>query len=170
MNQKEIIKNLQSNKTDTVLAALKLIRSEGNKELLYEVIKLLHHTDNKNVEEEIFNLLDHLKDQKSAVVIIEAIEDKKYNHVLPRLVSSCWKNGLHYEDHIETFINLFIEGDFQVAFEAYTVIDNMINIKNQDAERCLIKLSHSLEAISKDKLLLFNDINRQIGDKKENPA
>ncbi|MEA2107450.1 MAG: HEAT repeat domain-containing protein [Bacteroidota bacterium] len=170
MNNKELIKNLQSSKTDTVINTLNFIATEGNKELLSEVILLLQQTNNKKIQEEIIKILENLKDQKSVPTLIEAINDKKNMHKLSTLISACWKNGLHYEDYVETFVNVFIDEDFQMAFDAFTVIDNMDNIKGTIADRCLIKLGNAIENISSDKRPLLNELTNIIKDKKINPA
>ncbi|HSH50917.1 MAG TPA: hypothetical protein VK982_04255 [Bacteroidales bacterium] len=170
MDNKELINNLQSEKTETVITTLKIIATEGNKELLSEVIKLLHQANNKKIQEEVIKILENLKDQKSVPVIIEAIDDKKYIHELSILISACWKNGLNYEDYIETFVNIFIQGDFQMAFDAFTVIYNMDNIKENKAVQSLIKLENAIENISNDKRSLYNELTNIIKDKRENPA
>jgi HEAT repeat protein len=77
MNNKELIKNLQSSKTETVIATLNFIATEGNKELLPEVMMLLQQTNHKKIQEEIIKILENLKDQKSVPILIEAINDKK---------------------------------------------------------------------------------------------
>ncbi|MDY6799696.1 MAG: hypothetical protein SVU94_00570 [Bacteroidota bacterium] len=170
MKNKELIKSLQSSRTEIVLNTLEFIATEGNKELLSEIITLLHQTNNKKIQEEIIKILENLKDQKSVPILIEAINNKKYNHELSILVSACWKNGLNYEDYVETFVNVFIDKDFQMAFDAFTVIDNMYNIKESNANRCLIKLDNAIENISSDKRALFNELTDIIKDKKINPA
>lgn len=170
MNNKELIKDLQSPKTETVINTLNFIATEGNKELLSEVILLLQQTNNKKIQEEIIKILENLKDQKSVPTLIEAINDEKYIHELSILVSACWKNGLNYEDYVETFVNIFIDKNFQMAFDAFTVIDNMDNIKENNANRCLIKLGNAIENISIDKRPLFSELINIIKNKKENPA
>jgi len=170
MNNKELIKNLQSGKTETVISALKLIASEGNNDLLTEVIKLFHQTTNNTIQQEIIKIIEHLKDPKSVPVIINAIENKDFADQLPVLVAACWKNGLNYEEYTETFVQVFIEGDFQLAFDAFTVIDNLEEIKQQDAEGCLIKLRNAFDNISDDKKRLITELINIINDKKVNPG
>jgi len=170
MNNKELIKDLQSSKTETVITTLKFIATEGNKELLSEVITLLHQTNNKKIQEEIITILENLKDQKSVPILIEAINDEKYIHELSILVSACWKNGLNYEDYVETFVNVFIDENFQIAFDAFTVIDNMDKLKENNAGRCLIKIENAIKNISSDKRPLLYELTNIIKDKKINPA
>ena len=103
-------------------------------------------------------------------IIINAIENKDFADQLPVLVAACWKNGLNYEEYTETFVQVFIEGDFQLAFDAFTVIDNIEKIKKQDAERCLIKLRNAFDDINDDKKRLITELINIINDKKVNPG
>ncbi len=170
MTNKELIKNLHSTKQEIIINTLKFISTDGNKDIMPEVINLLQQTKNTAIKNEIIKILENLKDPNSAPKLVDAIEDEGYKGELPILVSACWKNGLNYDEYIETFVKIFIRGDFQLAFDAFTVMDNMEKIKEKDADRCLKKLETAIEDISYDKRQLFNELTNIIRDKKENPA
>ena len=120
MNNKEIIKRLESPEATIVIETLKYISKEGNKEILNHVIKLLHDTKNTLIQDEIITILEYIKEQDCTSAIVDAISNPKYKDELPILISTCWKNGLNYEDYIEIFTDTFIQSDFQLAFEALT--------------------------------------------------
>ncbi len=42
-----------------------------------------------------------------------------------------WQNGLDFKNHLPLFADLMIEGDWETAFEAFTVIENMENLPEQ---------------------------------------
>ncbi|HKL08261.1 MAG TPA: HEAT repeat domain-containing protein [Bacteroidales bacterium] len=170
MTNKELIKNLHSTNQEIIINTLKFISTDGNKDIMPEVINLLQQTKNTAIKNEIIKILENLKDPNSAPKLVDAIEDEGYKGELPILVSACWKNGLNYDEYIETFVKIFIRGDFQLAFDAFTVMDNMEKIKEKDADRCLKKLETAIEDISYDKRQLFNELTNIIRDKKENPA
>jgi hypothetical protein len=170
MTNKELIKNLHSTNQEILINTLKFISTDGNKDIMPEVINLLQQTNSTVIKNEIIKILENLKDPYSAPKLVDAIEDEGYKEELPILVSACWKNGLNYDEYIETFVKIFIRGDFQLAFDAFTVIDNMEKIKGKDADRCLEKLETANEDISNDKRQLFNELTNLIKDKKENPA
>ncbi len=170
MNNKELTKNLRSTKTETVITTLKYISTDGNKEIMPEVINLLHHTTSTIVRDEIIKILENLKDQNSTQALVNAIKDIKYKDELSVLVPACWKNGLNFEEHIETFIDIFIQADFQLAFDAFTVIDNFNKIDPKKAEQSLIKLENTIEDTSDSKRPLFYELMNIIEDNKKNPA
>lgn len=170
MENKEIIKNLSSNNQNSILKTLKYISSEGNSEVLIHVLKLLKSTKDSLIKDEIIKILENLKNQDCANVIIDSIKDISLRNELSILVSACWKNGLKYEENIEVFVDIFIESDFQLAFDAFTVIDNFEQLNAQDADKCIVKLNNAIENVKEDKKQLLNELIKIISQLKENPA
>lgn len=170
MNNKELVKNLESGSTEIILSTLKYISTDGNKEILPLVIKLLHQSQSTLIRDEIIKILEHLKDQNSVPILVHAIEDEKFTDKLSILVPACWKNGLNFEEYIETFVDVFIQSEFQLAFDAFTVIDNFNKINDKKADLSLIKLENAIEDTKNEKKPLFNELINIIKDKKESPT
>lgn len=170
MIDKEIIKNLRSKKTSIILDTLKYISENGNKDIIIEVIELLRTTSDTIIRDKIIEILDNLREQYCVPPIIKAIENSDYKDILSILVSSCWKNSLDFNKYIEVFIDIFIQSDFQLAFDAFTVIDNFEDIDIQLADNCLLRLENSVEDITDDKKPLYFELINIIENIKENPA
>ena len=122
---KNIVEQLNSEDSDISLNTISKLRESGNASYIPVLIELLHATDNTEIKSKITKLLAELKHSDAIPLIIEAIEDEKYANELRYLVSACWENGLDFSTHLSLFIDLVIENDLLVAFEAYTVITNM---------------------------------------------
>ena len=119
------IDNLQSENPGLVTETLNQLSEAGNSAYVPILIELLHSTDNQEIKKRITRLLAELKHSDAIPLIIDAIQNRQYANELQYLVSACWENGLDYSDHLSTFIDLVIENDFLIAFEAHTVITNM---------------------------------------------
>jgi hypothetical protein len=92
-------------------------------------------------------------------LIIEAIQNQKYAPELKELVSSCWENGLNYSNYLSLFIDLLIENDLEVAFEAYTVImNNEHKIDQEIIDKEVERLEKALPAMSETKRQLMLDV------------
>ena len=170
MDNKEIIKKLRSEESSAVLDTLKYIIKEGNKDILIEVIGLLHKTNDTIIRDETLKIIENLKDQESVLVIINAIENPDHKDILALLVASCWKNGLNFSDHALNFVEIFIQSDFLLAFEVFTVIDNFEYLDLQLAKTCILRLESSIEEITDDKEALFNELIDLLKNINENPA
>jgi hypothetical protein len=170
MTNKEIIKILESNNDKIIIETLKAISKEGNNDVLVHVIELLHKSASTIIRDEIINILEYLKEQSSSQVIVNAIRDPKNVNELPILVSACWKNGLNYQENIDTFIDVFIKSDFQLAFDAFTVIDTFESIDINKANVNLLKLEGAIESFTDDKRTLCSELIERLHILKENPA
>jgi len=170
MNNKEVIKHLKSGNSSLILEILKHIESEGNADILKEVIELLHSTNDTIVRDQIVKILENLNEQDCAQVLVHSLEDILYKDIWSLLVSACWKNGLDYSDHVEIFTDIFIKSDFQLAFDAFTVIDNVEEIDVLKADASVFRLKNSVEEIQDDKKPLYFELIKIIEDKKINPA
>lgn len=170
MENKEIINNLKSTNQKILLETLKYISSEGNNEVLIHAIDLLKSTKDLIIKGEIIRILENLKNQDCTEILVKTIKDPSFKTELSGIVPSCWKNGLNYEAYIEIFVDIFISSDFQLAFDAFTVIDNFEQVNVQDADKCIIKLNNAIEDVKEDKKQLLNELIKIIDDLKENPA
>lgn len=170
MTNKEIIKNINSSNSSVVLDTLKYIAKEGNSDILKHVIHLLSTTSDTIIRDEIIKILEHLRDPDCTPIVINTIENSEYDDILAILIGSCWKNSLDFSDHIETFTDIFIKSEFQLAFDAFTVIDNLEEFNSRLADTCIFRLKNSVEDIKDDKKPLYFELINILNDKKENPA
>lgn len=170
MTNKEIIKILNSGIENDIVELLRNLAKSGNNEILPDIISLLRKTSSTLMRDEIIKILEYLKEQSSSEIIVDAIRDSKNEKELPILVSACWKNGLNYEEYIDTFTDVFIRADFQLAFDAFTVIDNFETTDINKANISLLKLESAIEDFTDDKKALCSELINIIQDLKENPA
>ena len=120
----QILNKLQSNNADTVIETVNELRDSGNLSYIPVLIDLLHPSGDTEINSIVMNLLADIKDSDIVPLLIDAILDKKYTEERKQLVSLCWQNGLDFSAYLSTFIDLVIAEDFELAFEAYTVITN----------------------------------------------
>ena len=74
-----------------------------------------------------------------------------------RLLTACWQNGLDFSTFLPVFIDLIIHEDWEIAFEAFTVIDNLeflpsheiIKISVGKINECLAFCQRSEQILSK---------------------
>ena len=133
----QIKRNLFSAKTEVVISALEAIQRKGNKLYLPMIFDLLNSSPEPEIETEIKNLLGTVKDKESVNSFLRAIEDDKYKSIRKDLLTACWQNGLDFSTFVPVFIDLIIREDWEIAFEAFTVIDNLEFLPGQE----IIKLS-----------------------------
>ncbi|HLN74342.1 MAG TPA: HEAT repeat domain-containing protein [Prolixibacteraceae bacterium] len=154
-----ILKGLNATNPDIVLDAIDALRALGKTSDIPVLLDLLLKSRNADVKARITGLFSNLKDKETIPMLVNAIQDKKYEEVLQQLVSSCWENGLDYTPYLPVFVDLLIEKDFIIAFEAYTVITNMEKAIDQrllDVE--IEKLDKAMHSTTSEKKALMLDV------------
>jgi len=156
---KEILANLKSTDSEVILETIGKVRESGNSFLIEEMIDLLHDTEDPAIKKSFFNLLSELKDKASTHVLIAAIKNEKYSRERAILIACCWQNGLSYNEYLPFFIDLVINEDFQIAFEAFTVIENMYGKMEEVVVNDEIKkVINALKDANEQKAYLLNGL------------
>ena len=158
-DHKNILKGLQSADSLKVIETLEELRVSGKSADIPFLIELLHLTTNPEIKSKITGLFANLKESDAIPLIIEAIQNQKYAPELKELVASCWENGLDYSNYLTLFVDLLIDSEFLVAFEAYTVIVNMtaqIDQAKIDAE--IDRLEQAMQTTADQKKALLLDV------------
>jgi len=162
---REILTNLISTDSEFVLETIEKIRESGNKFIMEGLFDLLHDTTSPEINKSILTLLSELKNKESIPLLIEAISNEKYVNERKELVACCWQNGLNYNEYLPVFIDLVIRESFLVAFEAFTVIENMFgNIPDEVIDQEIIKVESALYNASEEKAYLLKGLLTIIRD------
>jgi len=153
------LRNLNSPDSELVSETLNQLSESGNSAYVPFLVELLQATSNPEIKKRVTQLLAELKHSDAIPLIIEAIKNQKYNKELQYLVSACWENGMDYSEHLSLFVDLMIEHDFMVAFEAHTVITNMTGkISPEISRHESLKVESALQKIGEDKRHLLTEV------------
>ena len=167
----EILNNLKSTDTDFVLETIEKIRESGNRLIMEGIVDLLHNTQIPEIKKSILNLLSELKNKESIPLLLEAIKNEKYLAERKELVACCWQNGLNYNEYLPVFIDLVINHSFLIAFEAFTVIENMYGVISDEViDQEIVKINNALQQADEEKAYLLRGlvtIIRDIPEKSE---
>ena len=156
---------LISTDSEFVLETIEKIRESGNKFIMEGLFDLLHDTTSPEINKSILTLLSELKNKESIPLLIEAISNEKYVNERKELVACCWQNGLNYNEYLPVFIDLVIRESFLVAFEAFTVIENMFgNIPDEVIDHEITKVENALPGASEEKVYLLKSLLTIIRD------
>lgn len=158
-----IKENLFSTNTETVISAIKSIKQHGNKFYLPIFFELLNSNPEKEIEDEIKNLLATIKDKETIASFIQAIEDKKYQPILKSLLMACWQNGLDFSNYLPVFVDIVINENWEIAFEAFTIIDNLEFLPEQEIiDKTSLKIKAALETATEQKTYFLQEILTKI--------
>jgi len=151
--------NLFSADTDIVLSAIEVVKNKGNKLYIPILFDLLNSLPEPEIEAEIKNLLGTVKDKETINGFMRAIENDKYKPIRKSILMACWQNGLDFSTFLPVFIDLVINEDWEIAFEAFTVIDNLEYLPNEEIlKKSVNKINKALTSTAEQKSYFLNEI------------
>lgn len=161
-----IIKDLQSASETTVLAAIKKNRVHGNTKTFRVLLDVLNETDAPAVEAAIIEFLFDLKEQESADILAEKLAGNRMPFYDSFLIAAFWQSAIDGSAYLKLFVKKAIKGDYMVALEALTVIENFDTaFPEEEISDCEEDLNEAIEREKiKDKKSLLKSIREVILD------
>lgn len=154
-----ILRGLHSADPETVMQAIEELRVEGRTSDFPILLEMLRVTSKPEITSKIKALFANLKDKDTIPLMVQAIQDEKYATVRQQLISACWENGMDYTPYLPVFVDVLIDQEFLVAFEAYTVITNMETAIDQNLLDVEIeKLDKAMHSTTAEKKVLMLDV------------
>jgi hypothetical protein len=75
------------------------------------------------------------------------------------MLSAIWQSGLDYSGYMNDFIQLFLKGDYLVALESFTIIEQSIeHLSDQEMDEKRNHLLGGLDNVSEDKKPLAREL------------
>lgn len=145
-------KQLFSPDEAVVLKTIADIEKSGKTWILPALFQVFASSQSPEISTAVFNLLINLKDSSAIPYIVAAIQAGELKNIRGKLISTCWQSRLDFGAHAELFADFFIHEDFGVAFEAFTVLENLDSIGNKTM--VLNKLRNPAEIMSEEKEFL----------------
>jgi hypothetical protein len=125
---KKILNELSSSDSKTILKSIQSLREEGIASDIPILLDVVIEKKDPSISKAVWNLLIDVKEEKAGEIIIEAIENERYASLRKELVAVCWESRLNFSQHLDVFVEILIQENFETAFEAFTVIENMTGI------------------------------------------
>ena len=156
-------KQLHSENSLEVIAAIKYLREVGNEMFINDLAQLLCKTKNEDIRSLILNLLNDLKDKNAVPELVKVLKNKNFEKEKSNILSSCWKSGLNFSSELDIFFEIFYLDDFVSAFEAYTVLETSIPYLTPDiARKYLFYLLKKEKDVSPDRIELTNYLKNML--------
>lgn len=121
----EIQKNLFAATSELVLKAIHDAREDGDASLIEPLLQVLMDTDDETVRQSVHAMLSELKITAAEQILVDAAQDDRFADIRADILLFIWSSGLQPDTLLEGICYAAIAGDFQVAFEAQTILDTL---------------------------------------------
>ena len=131
-----LLNNLKPENSKEIAEVITKIKEIGNIQYIPHLIEKLNSTNNKEIRKQILTFLHTIKDVKVVIFYVEAIKSGKNRNILKDLIQFCWEGGFDLAPYGEVFINVVIEEEYEIAIEAFTVIEeNLMNFSEEQKKQ-----------------------------------
>lgn len=122
-NKEEILKKLNSENQELVREALEEIKTGGNLTLVPDLFDALCVARDYHIIHQITSMLADIRETGFRQKMIEAIQESEDSAFRAKLLRVCWESSLDYSEHALLFARIFVEDEFDAAFEALTLLE-----------------------------------------------
>lgn len=130
---------LYSSDEKQVLQKIEQLRELGTDSDLITLAEVYTENKSENIKRAIHQFFCDLRNQSSVEVIARIIKTAADKETLKMVVSSTWESRLNYIGYFELFIDLVVHEDFDVAFEAFTLIESFEEKTTEARKQTLIE-------------------------------
>ena len=150
---------LFSNDEKVVVKTITNLRESGTDNDLVLLAELYEKNNSDKIKKLIDQFFCDLKNQDSVATIFRLIKSCTHKGTLKMLTSACWQSRLNFIANFELFIDLVIHEDFEISFEAFTLIDNFEEKTTELRKAELINyVKHNIKECKNDNLPLAMDM------------
>lgn len=168
---KQLLLDVKSGREDKISSALKGLKVHGDQSVLAPLIEVWNKGISEKNQEELISFLNDLKSNESVYPIIDILRDNDYRKIHTPLLSTIWNSPIDYSEYLVDFVALAVQGDFLMALECLTIIENLEGpFEEQQFFEAQIELSEYASKQNKDTkkeqimseiALLIKDFERQ---------
>ncbi|RUT80071.1 hypothetical protein [Ancylomarina longa] len=147
-----VITGLQSTDINVFSGCISQLKKGGKTEDIQVLLDLLLDQKNKEINNLILKFLADVKDKSAVEIITAAISNAKYAAIKKNLLITCWESSLDFGEYLSIFVDCLIHSDFETAFEAFTVIENLTeSISDKVKQKQQEKLKNAIAESNEDK-------------------
>jgi hypothetical protein len=158
------LKELKSRLNDKdVNVIIECVKSLRNIEPFVGAIRILSETydlsEDHAVKELIRNFMNDVKESGARSEVMTEITKNYKPSTISMLVSSCWQSGLDYSEYAADLAHIFLNYDYSVAIECFTVLEESSpRIPKKSKDEIILFLKENEGHVSKEKTALLVEL------------
>jgi hypothetical protein len=129
--REELIAKLNSKDELKVKEAVATIKVHGDATLVTDLLTVFAATEDSVTVNAISQLLFDLKDQAALNVLIDHLQDPRFESIRVQMLQACWQCGLETWPRLPVFLNIALLGDYMEVLEVLTIVENWDGFPDQ---------------------------------------
>lgn len=118
-----------------LLQTLENFGTNGDAQLLPDVLNILINTKESEVYNAIIDIVSTLKDDNASQILFNYVYDLQHGKIKQNLLTALWQTGCDFSHEANRIVEmLFAAEDFETAFEVLTLLENsVVNLESDVA-------------------------------------
>jgi len=157
-NNNEILKKIQTGERELLAEAIKEIQENGDLSIAQIILDNLPHIPDIHTRTTLIHLLADIKATAFREILIKQIHRSSDPQIKAELLRIVWESSLDYSAYLPVFEEILQNEEFTVAFEASTVIENMVHHLQPEQQR---QLRQFIESFPENKQFLVENLHTE---------
>jgi hypothetical protein len=154
--QRLIINSLMSDSDEKIISTLFNFKESYNLFIIEPLLDLLLMDRSDLLKKNIINFISDVKEKAAIPLLVNHLKKSFPQKQVNDIITICWQSRLDFSKDLEIFFEILQKGNYQAAFEAFTVIENSLeNLSSQEIDNHLTSLKSDLSNSNRDKQLLI---------------
>ena len=130
---KSLLDEVRTQDTTKAKAALQSLKIHGDISVIEPLLHFQACPDGQEMKFDIHVFLADIHDDKAVAEFMRLLHEPTSSAYRVDLLNVLWNSKLDYSEHISTFVEMAVEGDFLTAFECLTIIENLAGPFDEEA-------------------------------------
>lgn len=121
----QLVLDLQSDLTSKITAAITEIANYGDITIIPVLVLVLKNNQDASIQKQLKDLLADIQLSQATEVFVEELKKEENSEDIKKLLGIFWNSKLDFSDYLADFVEVAIDGDYLIALDCLTVIENM---------------------------------------------
>lgn len=159
MENKALLEKISSGDDEQIAEALRDFKENGDLQAAGALLDHLRQIKDERLVTTLSNLLADIKDSQFRPLLISKLEEAEDERTRSGLLRIVWESALDYSAYLDVFLRLLQDESFLVAFEASTVIENLVHRLSLEQ---IDRLREAIRHFPEEKEFLVENIREAI--------
>ncbi len=125
--EQKVIKALRNASDDEAIAMLNSLKAYATPFYIKVLLEMLTEARPESLKRAITEFIANIRLQEVVIHIADFVAKNHKDLDVSHIVTASWQNSLDFSRHLAPYFDVLIFADYQLAFEAFTVIENSIH-------------------------------------------
>jgi hypothetical protein len=154
--QNNQLDKLRNSTDESIISILIELKELGNLNYLETLLEIVLEDRSETLKKALVEFVSDIKLQSAVPIISKFVSENIGKKGLTKLITASWQSRLDFSKYLDPYFQVLVKGDYKIAFEAFTVIENSLEgLDIKELEHFLSVVKKGIPKADRDKQLLL---------------